>query len=76
MGKVLITLSPAQESWLRAEAKRQEMPGGMSELVRRIIDAVREKEIIPLSASVAAPHDRSSPPPPARSAGRMAYPRR
>lgn len=41
MGKLLISFSSQQEAWLRGEAERTGLPGGVSEIVRRALDAYR-----------------------------------
>lgn len=41
MAKLLITFSDPQEKWMREEAERLGLPGGVSELVRRAVDAYR-----------------------------------
>lgn len=40
--KVIIAFSDEQEKWLRAEAARLDLPGGVNELVRRAVDEYRE----------------------------------
>lgn len=40
--KLLISFSEPQAEWLREEAKRSGLPGGVSEIVRRAVDAYRE----------------------------------
>lgn len=41
MTKLLITVTDPQNEWLREEASRLDLPGGVSELVRRIVDERR-----------------------------------
>lgn len=43
MPKLLIQFSGPQAEWLRAEAKRLDLPGGVSELARRAVDDYREE---------------------------------
>jgi len=41
MAKLLIAFTDPQEAWLREEAQRLGLPGGVSELVRRAVDTYR-----------------------------------
>lgn len=41
MPKLLLTVTQPQHDWMREEAARLELPGGVSELARRIVDRAR-----------------------------------
>lgn len=45
MGKLLITLTAPQEEWARREAERLGLPGGVSELIRRLVDDYRGERL-------------------------------
>jgi hypothetical protein len=45
MPKLLVTVTDPQNAWLREEVARQALPGGVSELVRRIIDNARDQRL-------------------------------